>query len=49
MVVVDLGWWAVGAWYDICGWWRSRCNWKVHLGLINNVASDSSAVNNGQP
>jgi hypothetical protein len=30
-------------------WWRSHCNWKVHLGLITNVASDSSAINNGQP
>jgi hypothetical protein len=46
-VVVDLGWWVVGPWYEY--WWRSHCNWKVHLGLITNVISDSSAVNNGQP
>jgi hypothetical protein len=48
-MVVTLGWWVVGPGYDICGWWRSHCNLKVHLGLISNVASDSSAINNGQP
>jgi hypothetical protein len=30
-------------------WWRSHCNWNVHLGLITNVASDSYAVKYSQP
>jgi hypothetical protein len=48
MVVVNLGWWTVGSCYDICGWWSSHYSWKVHLGLIINVPSDSSVINNGE-
>jgi hypothetical protein len=46
-MVVALGWWAVGPWYEYGG--GPTATGKVHLGLIKNVASDSSAVNNGQP
>src|SRR3954467_6141770 len=36
-------WWALEPWYDCC-WWRFQCTWYEHIGLITNVASDSSAV-----
>ena len=36
-------WWALEPWYD-CWWWRFQCTWYEQIGLITNVASDSSAV-----
>jgi hypothetical protein len=47
MVVVTLGWWPVGPWYEYGG--GPTATRKFTLELITNVASDSSVINNGQP
>jgi hypothetical protein len=46
-MVVTLGWWAVGPWYEYGG--GPTTTGKFTYELIINVTNDSSTVNNGQP
>jgi hypothetical protein len=49
-MVVTLGWWVVGPCYEKHGWWRFHCNSKGSPRINKkNIASDSCAVNSGQP